>query len=32
MERYLKNGDGYYYVYRLLNELDINSLLPVIAK
>jgi len=32
MERYLKNGDGYYYVYRLLNELDINSLLPLIAK
>ena len=32
MERYLKNGDGSYYVYRLLNELDVNSLLPVIAR
>jgi GTPase SAR1 family protein len=32
MEKYLKNGDGYYYVYRLLNELDVNSLLPLIAK
>ena len=32
MERYLKNGDGYYFVYRLLNELDVNSLLPVIAR
>ena len=32
MERYLKNGDGSYYVYRLMNELDINSLLPLIAK
>jgi hypothetical protein len=32
MEKYLKNGDGSYYVYRLLNELDVNSLLPLISK
>jgi len=32
MEKCLKNGDGSYYVYRLLNELDVNSLLPVIAR
>jgi len=31
METYLKAEDGYYYVYRLLDELDIQSLLPAIS-
>ena len=31
LDGYLKADDGYYYVYRLLDELDIQSLLPAIA-
>ncbi len=31
MNNSFRTGDGYYYIYRLLDELDINSLLPVIA-
>ena len=32
LEKTLKNNDGYYYVYKLFSELDLNSLLPVIDK
>lgn len=32
MDGYLKAEDGYYYVYRLLDELDVNTLVPSIAK
>lgn len=32
VEGYLKAEDGYYYVYRLLDELDVQSLLPVIDR
>lgn len=32
LEGNLKAEDGYYYVYRLLDELDVNTLLPVINK
>jgi len=32
LERNLKAEDGYYYVYRLLDELDVNTLLPAIQK
>lgn len=32
LEGYLKAEDGYYYVYRLLDELDVNTLLPGIEK
>lgn len=28
----LKAEDGYYSVYRLLDELDVNTLLPVITR
>jgi hypothetical protein len=31
MNNSLRAGNGYYYIYRLLDELDINSLLPIIA-
>ena len=31
MEKCLKNADGYYYVYKLMNELDINLLTSSIA-
>jgi hypothetical protein len=32
LEENLKAEDGYYYVYRLLDELDVNTLLPAIEK
>jgi len=32
LERSLNAEDGYYYVYRLLDELDVNSLVPAIQK
>jgi|GEM_PF-356955 len=32
MDERLKRQDGYYYVSRLLDELDVNTLIPVIAK
>ena len=32
MNNALRAGDGYYYIYRMLDELDINSLLPVVAR
>ncbi|MEI6274627.1 MAG: hypothetical protein WCP08_01495 [Prolixibacteraceae bacterium] len=32
LERYLKAEDGYYYVYRLLDELNLNTLIPSIVK
>ncbi len=32
LEGYLKADDGYYYVYRLLSELDVNTLVPVISR
>jgi hypothetical protein len=32
LEGNLKADDGYYYVYRLLDELDVNTLLPAIEK
>jgi hypothetical protein len=32
LEGNLKAEDGYYYVYRLLDELDVNTLLPAIEK
>ena len=32
LESYLQAEDGYYYVYRLLDELDVNTLIPVIVK
>lgn len=32
LESNLKAEDGYYYVYRLLDELDVNTLLPAIWK
>ena len=32
LEGNLKAEDGYYYVYRLLDELDVNSLVPAIEK
>jgi hypothetical protein len=32
LQGYLKAEDGYYYVYRLLDELDVNSLVPAIEK
>lgn len=32
MNNSLKAGDGYYYIYKMLDELDIRSLLPVIAR
>jgi hypothetical protein len=32
LEENLKAEDGYYYVYRLLDELDVNTLLPAIRK
>lgn len=31
LESALNRGDGYYYIYRLLDELDISLLLPLIA-
>jgi len=31
MNNALRTGDGYYYIYRLLDELEINALLPVIV-
>jgi len=32
LESALKRGDGYYYIYRMLDELEISSLLPGIAR
>jgi hypothetical protein len=32
MDERLKRQDGYYYVSRLLDELEVNTLIPVIAK
>lgn len=32
LERYLKNGDGYYYVYRLMNELNLDILSNMIDR
>jgi len=32
MNNCLQVGDGYYYIYRLLDEINISSLLPVIGK
>lgn len=32
LERNLKAEDGYYYVYRLLDELDVETLVPLIEK
>ena len=32
LESYLKADDGYYYVYRLLDELNVNTLIPSIVK
>lgn len=32
MEKYLKNGDGSYYLYRLMNELNLNLLSNMIAR
>lgn len=32
LESYLKAEDGYYYVYRLLDELDVNTLVPATEK
>ena len=32
LERLLKEGDGYYYVYRLMNELNLDSLSDMIAR
>lgn len=32
LEQTLKSGDGYYYVWRLRDELDVESLLPLIGK
>lgn len=32
MDKCFRTGDGYYYINKLLNELDINSLLPLIAR
>ena len=32
LEKTRKNADGYYYVYKLFSELDLNSLVPIIDK